>query len=146
MKITLTCPRCGKVFQRYPSQVHKTTHCSRACAQLTLVERTKKAPHGFNYAHGGKGTRLYNIWKNMRQRCRNPRTPDFRLYGARGVKICAEWEDFEAFRTWSLQNSYRDDLTLDRIDPDGDYAPGNCRWATWREQRLNQRRCRRMTP
>ena len=92
--------------------------------------------------HGGKGTRLYNIWKNARQRCRNPKTPDFYLYGARGVQFAPEWDDFNAFRDWALANGYREDLTLDRIDPDGDYRPENCRWATWKEQRHNQRRCK----
>lgn len=90
--------------------------------------------------HGGKGTRLYNIWKNARQRCRNPKNPDFYLYGARGIIFATAWDDFATFRAWALDNGYRDDLTLDRIDPDGDYEPNNCRWATWKEQRHNQRR------
>lgn len=96
--------------------------------------------------HGGKGTRLYNIWKNARQRCRNPKTPDFYLYGARGVQFAPVWDDFTAFRDWALTNGYQEDLTLDRIDPDGNYTPENCRWATWKEQRHNQRRCKGVMP
>ena len=92
--------------------------------------------------HGGKGTRLYNIWKNARQRCRNPKAPDYTIYGARGVTFAPVWDDFAAFREWAMSNGYRDDLTLDRIDPDGGYCPDNCRWVTWKEQRHNQRRCK----
>lgn len=96
--------------------------------------------------HGGKGTRLYNIWKNMRQRCKNPRATDYNLYGGRGISIDPLWDDFGVFRDWALSNGYTDELTLDRINPDGDYAPNNCRWATWTEQRHNQRRCKGVMP
>ena len=93
------------------------------------------------YKHGGKGTRLYNIWKNARQRCRNTHNPDYcKWYGVRGIKFTQEWDDFSKFREWALANGYTDTLTLDRIDPNGDYGPDNCRWATWAEQRHNQRR------
>ena len=98
------------------------------------------------YKHGGKGTRLYNIWKNARQRCRNPKSPDFKDYGARGIQFSKVWDDFGVFREWSLANGYTETLTLDRKDPNGDYAPENCRWATWKEQRHNQRRCREVMP
>lgn len=123
------------------SSSHLTSGNTRSCG--CLHRDTARARH---LAHGGKGTRLYNIWKNARQRCRNPKTPDFYLYGARGVQFSSEWDDFAAFRDWALANGYRDDLTLDRIDPDGNYEPNNCRWATWLEQRHNQRRCREVMP
>lgn len=92
--------------------------------------------------HGGKGTRLYNIWKGMRQRCTNPKATDYALYGGRGVTFAPEWNEYGAFHDWAIANGYRDNLTLDRVDPDGMYAPDNCRWATAQEQRLNQRRCK----
>lgn len=123
------------------SVYHLISGNTRSCG--CLKSDAARARH---LTHGGKGTRLYNIWKNARQRCRNPKNPDFYLYGARGVKFSPEWEDFEVFRTWALQNGYSEELTLDRKDPDGDYSPGNCRWATWREQRLNQRRCKGVMP
>lgn len=105
-----------------------------------------EAAAGRQYKHGGKGTRLYNIWKNARQRCRNKKSPDFKDYGARGIQFSEEWDDFEKFREWSTANGYTDDLTLDRIDPNGNYSPANCRWATWKEQRHNQRRCKGVMP
>ncbi len=119
------------------SASHLTSGNTKSCG--CLRRDTSRARQ---LSHGGKGTRLYNIWKNARQRCRNPKTPDYYLYGARGVKFSTEWDDFAAFRDWALQNGYTEDLTLDRIDPDGDYCPKNCRWATWLEQRHNQRRCK----
>lgn len=89
--------------------------------------------------HGSTGTRLHGIWAGMKARCANPRVKSYRYYGAKGVAICAEWQEFEPFRDWAMANGYRDDLTIDRIDPFGNYEPGNCRWITKSEQRYNRR-------
>ena len=118
-----------------------TSGYTKSCGCLTReVARLRHT------VHGGKGTRLYTIWKNARQRCRNPRSPDFPLYGGRGIRFTTEWDSFAEFRDWAMNAGYTEELTLDRIDPDGDYAPNNCRWATWGEQRHNQRRCKGVMP
>lgn len=93
-----------------------------------------------NTIHGGHGTRLYSIWRNMKERCYKPYAPKYPLYGGRGITVCDEWlHNFSAFRDWALSNGYQNDLTLDRIDNDEGYNPDNCRWATFSEQNRNRR-------
>jgi hypothetical protein len=81
--------------------------------------------------------REYNSWKEMRKRCTNKNRKEYRDYGARGIKVCARWNDFRTFL--SDMGPRPKGTTLDRINNDGDYEPGNCRWATYLEQNRNRR-------
>lgn len=84
--------------------------------------------------------RLYRIWSGMKNRCLSPTCSSYDRYGGRGIKVCDEWvESYLAFKTWAIANGYKNDLTIDRIDVDGNYEPDNCRWATYSEQNANQR-------
>ena len=92
-----------------------------------------------NSKHNMSRTRLYKIWNNARTRCNNPNTPYYFKYGGRGIRFTDEWLDFEVFKEWAFNNGYQDDLTLDRIDVNGNYEPSNCRWITNAAQQLNKR-------
>lgn len=86
------------------------------------------------YSKLGPQPRLSNIIRGARQRCNNPNHRNYKSYGGKGVKVCKEWqENTGAFIEWALANGYREDLTLDRIDNDGDYCPDNCQWITAKE-------------
>lgn len=89
--------------------------------------------------HRETHTRLYHIWKTMKQRCYYEKHINFRDYGGRGISVCEDWHQFESFRGWSLSNGYNDFLSIDRINVDGNYEPSNCRWATMKQQQNNRR-------
>jgi hypothetical protein len=126
---------CGSVIERLPSDVNTGRVSSCGCWRIELgIQRGKK-----NKTHGMSHSRTYKSWDSMKARCTNSNNQDWNLYGGRGIKVCFAWlTSFESF----LKDMGERPLgqTLDRIDPNGDYGPGNCRWATAKEQRMNQRK------
>lgn len=121
---------CGKQkhCESYQLRNGKTVSCG--CRRIDR-------PH---ITHGKTNTTIYRKWQSMKARCGNPNTPHYSYYGGRGIRVCEEWEnDFSAFYKWSVENGYKDGLSLDRIDFNGNYEPGNCRWVELKMQQRNKR-------
>lgn len=130
----ITCLICGDVFYAFPSA--RDVACSPECRSINIGNRFR--------THGQTKTRLHSIWCGMKSRCKGTAGPlATEYYFDRGILVCDEWiKSFGSFRDWALANGYRDDLEIDRIDPDGNYEPVNCRWATRVQQMRNTRKHR----
>src|SRR3990167_4026413 len=133
---TKPCLYCGIIIikrnncssKRWNSQ---TKFCSHKCRYKWLSGRPR--------THGFSKTRFYSVWRSMIQRCENPNIRFYNNYGGRGIKVCEGWGKFENFKA-DMFPTYREGLSIDRIDNGGNYEPSNCKWSTRTEQNLNRRR------
>ena len=108
---------------------------TKSCGCIQKEHRLK----GFNKTHGNTNTRLYRAWVHIKSRCYNIKVKDYKNYGGRGIIMCDEWlNDFMSFYNWAMANGYQDNLTIDRIDVNGNYEPNNCRWVDMKTQQNNR--------
>lgn len=126
---------CGTVRDVMAQSLTKGTSTSCGCYNKEVIT-----------THGKTKDDLHHVWENLKDRCLNPNSSVWSLYGGRGITVCDEWKDnYEAFDEWARANGYEKGLSLDRIDNDGNYEPTNCRWATAKEQCRNRSNNRILT-
>ncbi len=126
------CTNCGNKVSVINSNVKLNKQVSCGCYHSALVTTMKTT-------HGKAKTALYAVWNTMLARCNNPKSQKYKVYGARGIKVCKEWLTFEGFFATMGERPFKG-AQLDRIDVDGNYEPSNVRWATAKENANNQQR------
>ena len=139
---------CGNELVRSVSDITRDWHGrsnSCGCKKQAFAKGPLKEysiGNKFREKHGDApstgATSLYKRWVAMKQRCQNPKCREYKWYGGKGVKICDEWQEYENFKHWAEKSGYKESLTIDRINPDGDYCPENCRWVDWSVQGANK--------
>ena len=126
---------CGNYCEMDTGTLKREGNHSCGClAKEHLLDMSKK-----NITHGMTGSRLLGCRKGMLSRCYRKKDIHYRAYGGRGIKVCDEWKtDAKAFVDWALSHGYRDDLTIERVNVNGNYEPSNCTWIPMSEQYKNK--------
>lgn len=120
---------CGNT--KIINKSHLTRGNTTSCGCKTL----------YRNKHGMRNTRIYKIWSDMRNRCSNKNNKAYKYYGERGIKVDSIWDkEFQPFYDWAMANGYKENLTIDRIDVNGNYEPSNCRWISQQKQMRNHRK------
>ena len=141
-KVEAQCNKCGHRLElTYNNISTKNKGCIKCAAKIAGKEKKDSNP---NYDSLRK---IANRYANMKQRCYNPKSKDYKNYGGRGIQICSEWLEpkigIKRFQEWSLNNGFESSLEIDRVDNNGNYEPDNCRWVTRSENQKNKRRFNR---
>lgn len=127
---------CGKTKTVRSSSLRRKKRPVRSCG--CLVGKHK-------ITHGLSNSKLYDVWRQMNQRCFNPFCKDYRNYGGRGIKVCKSWRNIKEFISWARSSGYKSGLTIERKDVNKDYAPSNCCWIDNKHQARNTRKVRKLT-
>lgn len=129
---------CGKTAMATTADLLSGHTLSCGCYQKEMTSKCSKS-------HGMRFTNIYHVWQGMKDRCINPNNKRYKDWGGRGIRVCDEWKnDFQAFYDYVSQLPHFEEkgYSLDRIDNDGNYEPGNVKWSTRVEQANNKRRSR----
>ena len=113
--------KCGNKCDVFATALKTGNTLSCGCIQKQMVSESNKT-------HGCSKTALYGVWNTILSRCYNANTKSFKHYGGKGIKVCDEWRNFEYFKNWADKNNYKQGLSIDRVNNDGDYCPQNCQW------------------
>lgn len=129
-RVKLNCQHCNNPYEVAKSRLYRSKYCSRKCTRTAIARKQHSYPPEL--------IRLEKVWREMRNRCSNFNNQAYKNYGGRGIRVCEEWLDINTFISDVLP-TYESGLTLDRINNDGNYEPGNVRWATYKQQANNRR-------
>lgn len=129
------CPYCCEIVKKQTSNGKRDKSCG---CQKNKLSSKSKIKHGD--CLNNKLSRLYSVWCNLKQRCYNKNNKDYKNYGDRSITIYEQWDkSYVVFKEWALNNGYKENLEIDRINNNGDYCPENCRWVTATKQNKNKR-------
>ena len=132
--------RCECGNEKWVLAYNLTHNISQSCGCLHKERASKNAKKINNKTHGLSKTKLYKCYRSMRDRCYLTSNENYHNYGGRGIIVCDEWlQSFENFKNWAFKNGYKEGLSIERINVNGNYEPNNCKWIPMKEQHRNKR-------